>query len=74
VVAHTGHVDKSEFELNARLWRIKAEEYRTFAYTVHDSVAVDLMLNVSDSYDKLADWAEKQSMNAHYQPDLPLFP
>ena len=48
---------------NARMWRMRAVETRAIADEMREPEPKAMMLRVADEYDRLAEWAEKNSIN-----------
>ena len=46
---------------DAKRWRERAEEARTIAATLNDPVAKRMMLDIAESYEKLAERAEQRA-------------
>ena len=48
---------------NAHMWHMRAEETRALAGEMKALQPKAMMLRIADEYDRLAEWAEKNSIN-----------
>jgi hypothetical protein len=48
---------------NARMWRMRAAEIRALADEMIEIEPKATMLRIADEYDRLAEWAEKNSIS-----------
>jgi hypothetical protein len=48
---------------NARVWRMRAAENRALADEMKERQPKAMMLRIADEYDRLAEWAEKNSIS-----------
>jgi hypothetical protein len=48
---------------NARVWRMRAAENRVLADEMKERQPKAMMLRIADEYDRLAEWAEKNSIS-----------
>ena len=63
----------SSFYLDARGWRMRAEEVRAHADEMKEAEPKAIMLRIAADYEKLAEWAEKNSIPFWLQKN-PVFP
>jgi hypothetical protein len=47
---------------NARMWRMRAAETHALAEQMKETEPKAIMLRIADDYDRLAEWAEKNSI------------
>ena len=48
---------------NARVWRMRAAQSRALADEMEEPQPKAMMLRIADEYDRLAEWAEKNSIS-----------
>ena len=48
---------------NARMWRMRAAETRALADEMEETEPKTMMLRIAADYDRLAEWAEKNSIS-----------
>jgi hypothetical protein len=48
---------------NARMWRMRAAETRALADEMEETEPKAMMLRIAADYDRLAEWAEKNSIS-----------
>ena len=48
---------------NARMWRMRAAETHALAEEMKELQPKAMMLRIADEYDRLAEWAEKNSIS-----------
>ena len=53
--------DNTSHYLDARAWRMRADEARAHADEMKAAEPKAIMLRIAADYEKLADWAEKNS-------------
>jgi hypothetical protein len=53
--------DNTSHYLDARAWRMRADEVRAHADEMKEAEPKAIMLRIAADYEKLADWAEKNS-------------
>ena len=53
--------DNTSHYLDARAWRMRADEVRAHADEMKEAEPKAIMLRIAADYERLADWAEKNS-------------